>query len=923
MADLKFAMIFEVRGLDAAAAEMKRMREMTGGQAVEAGRKAEEVARRETAAVKEAARARTVAAEQARAESARAERDIRRRAALERAAAEEARKARVREVTAAREQIRIDAQRREAEAKAARAARLEELKRRAELQRQDNMRAAAQRDAAADRIRMEERVFASIAKRTGRPIQDIIAEHRALGRAAEQGAQQATRAESRWRRLGQTIRSSMRGIRWNRVAGEAAAELAKQISKSVAEGMVKGVRNGATASRGLMDRSMGGRGPVRAGSSAGLGILTESWGRNQLGLEAENKMLGPLRADQARAARAAAEAEDRRSGGLVPLDQGFEAARTLAEGRIVADAKLMKLLGDTAVATGQNIAMVAGEFERSLREGSASFASARGATVTAGEDGSQTITYGRGGQDVSRTVAAGDRAGLEAALREFMARHEGAAERQQATTRGAFTVAKNTLTATAADALDAPYRRMAEIMERLNKAITGADGGGAKRLGEQIAEAMTAAERSIVRTAEALEKMAGPADRVAQALGGWKVAVGGLVLLSFAGWLTSVAAGIRAVAGASAILASTPAGRAMLGAAAAGYLLNDIWSGKKPEEGSIQAKAQAEMRAVKAALGELWTWANTPLNKTVEPTIEPKIATPPPSASAPMGAGDKQAQTVAAGEKAAQAVAMIEQVAPAARQMVAEVDGILAGVDYTSRGVAMMTTLAAGIRAGAGAVTSAVREVAQQARDYLPHSPAKVGPLSDLDRVKFAETLASSIRPDVAIRAVRNMVTSMRAAIPDASIPASRAGFGASPALARAAGGASAELDAALHRATMAAAGVPDASIPAMKATRERGFGASPELARAAGGASPELDEALRQATLAAAYGPEGQGSAEVVPVTSRAGPQRNLSVSYAPTITFNGGEIGDFWSQLESHKDSLVGMIQGSFSRSADLSFG
>ena len=33
MSDLKFAMIFEVRGMDAAAAEMKRMREMTGASA--------------------------------------------------------------------------------------------------------------------------------------------------------------------------------------------------------------------------------------------------------------------------------------------------------------------------------------------------------------------------------------------------------------------------------------------------------------------------------------------------------------------------------------------------------------------------------------------------------------------------------------------------------------------------------------------------------------------------------------------------------------------------------------------------------------------------------------------------------------------------------------------------------------------------
>lgn len=49
-----------------------------------------------------------------------------------------------------------------------------------------------------------------------------------------------------------------------------------------------------------------------------------------------------------------------------------------------------------------------------------------------------------------------------------------------------------------------------------------------------------------------------------------------------------------------------------------------------------------------------------------------------------------------------------------------------------SSGLALMTTLASGISAGAGAVTSAMAGVMAQARAYLPFSDAKVGPLSEL-----------------------------------------------------------------------------------------------------------------------------------------------------------------------------------------------
>lgn len=966
MSDLKFAMIFEVRGMDAAAAEMKRMREMTGASHTDPGKKAAETARREAEAVKETARNRTIANEQARIESARTERDIRRRAALERAASEEARRGRVREVTAAREQIRVDETRRANEAKAAREARLRELAAKRELQRQDNLRAAAQRNAETERARMEERVAASIARRTGRNVQDIIAEQRAAGQAAEQAAQQATRAESRWRRLGQTMRNATRGVRWGRVAGEASAEIGKQIAKSVAEGMMKGVRDGASGARGLMDRATGGhgaRGAARAGAGVGWGLITEGWSRNQQGMDAENAMRGVLGAEKARVARAEAEAASKNSGNLIPLDQSYAAARALSEGGLVADQKLLKLLGDNAVAGSEDVASLARDYERALRQISLEFAAQRGATVTTGEDGSQTLSYANNGESVERRVTAGDRAGTEAALREFLARNEGAAGRKLATPGGVREAGLNTIKANAADALEEPFRVATEWMQRINEMIGGADGGGAKRFGQQIAEGMREAEASIISIATSIREMMGPVDHVVQAFGGWKVAIGGLVALNVVGWLGGAATGIGMLAGAVSALSFNPVVAGAAGLAAAGYLIYRNWDGISDvfNRGWAAIKGGAEsawsgttaaieagiagtrtavsnamtgvldaaraswdgftglfdLERIRAAaapiIGVVDEWgrmlsgafdrAFTAVGNVVTRVTEPifnvidRIATGigkvttwafgDDKSKQDLAAAEKQRSDLAAGEKAREALAIIGQVPPAARAMVAEVDAILAAADFTSRGIAMMTTLAAGIRAGSAAAVGATREVTQQIRDHLPHSPAKVGPLSDLDRVKFSETLASAIRPEAAIRAVRGMVAGMRGAIPD----------------------------------TLLASGL---GVPA-----QAGFGASPALAKAAGGASPELDEALRQATLAAALGPDTgervgrKGKREVPSVASRAGPQNNLSVSYAPNVTFNGGEIGDFWSQLESHKDSLVGMIQGSFSRSADLSFG
>lgn len=116
-------------------------------------------------------------------------------------------------------------------------------------------------------------------------------------------------------------------------------------------------------------------------------------------------------------------------------------------------------------------------------------------------------------------------------------------------------------------------------------------------------------------------------------------------------------------------------------------------------------------------------------------------------------------EAVVAADKLAKQFPVITKAADATLKGVATAVGaisiLLDRTDFTSRGVALMNTLAAGIRQGTGAVVEATRAATQQVRDHLPASPAKTGPLSDIHRLKFGETIAMSIRGEPMVKAMR------------------------------------------------------------------------------------------------------------------------------------------------------------------------
>ncbi|SJZ37877.1 phage tail protein [Garciella nitratireducens] len=64
---------------------------------------------------------------------------------------------------------------------------------------------------------------------------------------------------------------------------------------------------------------------------------------------------------------------------------------------------------------------------------------------------------------------------------------------------------------------------------------------------------------------------------------------------------------------------------------------------------------------------------------------------------------------------------------------------------FKNAGANLVGMIADGIRGAVGKVTSAIKGVVSKVRDFLPFSPAKVGPLKDLDKLNFGGTISMGI----------------------------------------------------------------------------------------------------------------------------------------------------------------------------------
>jgi len=67
----------------------------------------------------------------------------------------------------------------------------------------------------------------------------------------------------------------------------------------------------------------------------------------------------------------------------------------------------------------------------------------------------------------------------------------------------------------------------------------------------------------------------------------------------------------------------------------------------------------------------------------------------------------------------------------------------------------IITSIWEGIKSMVSKPIDAIKDMATKIREYLPFSPAKVGPLRDIHRVKIVETIAQSIKPQSLTKALR------------------------------------------------------------------------------------------------------------------------------------------------------------------------
>lgn len=90
---------------------------------------------------------------------------------------------------------------------------------------------------------------------------------------------------------------------------------------------------------------------------------------------------------------------------------------------------------------------------------------------------------------------------------------------------------------------------------------------------------------------------------------------------------------------------------------------------------------------------------------------------------------------------------------------------------FKNAGSTLVQMIAQGMRAAANHPIEAIKAVVGKVRAFLPFSPAKEGPLSDLHRLKFMETIADSIRPQALVARIASAMTLARGAMA-AGLPA-------------------------------------------------------------------------------------------------------------------------------------------------------
>ena len=108
------------------------------------------------------------------------------------------------------------------------------------------------------------------------------------------------------------------------------------------------------------------------------------------------------------------------------------------------------------------------------------------------------------------------------------------------------------------------------------------------------------------------------------------------------------------------------------------------------------------------------------------------------------------------------------------------------GIEFYNAGANIVKSIADGILSSAKAPIDAISGVVSSMRDYLPFSPAKVGPFKDLHKLQISQTIAESINPAPLMQAMGDMTgaamqfapTSAQAPMIDTPMPSMGGGGG-------------------------------------------------------------------------------------------------------------------------------------------------
>lgn len=223
---------------------------------------------------------------------------------------------------------------------------------------------------------------------------------------------------------------------------------------------------------------------------------------------------------------------------------------------------------------------------------------------------------------------------------------------------------------------------------------------------------------------------------------------------------------------------------------------------------------------------------------------------------------------------------------------------------FYEAGANIVTSIVDGMKSMAAAPVEAIKNIAGKVRDFLPFSPAKDGPLRDLDQVRIVETFADEMRPEPAIEAIRNVTQHISAELEQSSMPAPIVNV-TPAAMAMPDMPAINGLISAVTNGLISFVKAPlDVLIAAVKAISSTVPGSTNKYPQANAQERPALGDGLP------------------VPMPARAG---NVVLEYKPTMHFNGiGEAQQqsFSEQLERHKEDIRRMLERMMEQEERLAF-